>query len=499
MNRPPVRSRLSTYRMVMGATAATLLVGLALPFIVADAEEASVSASAAQDFGALSTDETIAPGSSDSTAGPGATDVATGAIAGQRNSSNAAGSRPGATSTAPRGPVAVANPNLKPIKVGFLLLDLAGAAGLGFPAVGSVDEQRAIYQRFTDDANAAGGIGGRPIQAVYTTFDPLRESSMRDACLTLTDDEEVFVAISAGGFSGDSILCVTQEHRTPLLSGVSGAPMEFYAKSAGLLFTQFWNSDRMVANLAHEAHQLGALKNKTVGILYDLRYGPASVAEQLKRNVESLGYKVGRVSIFSADLSEASTQVPIELNQQKSAGVEVILNMANAVLFTQFVQQADGQQWIKPYYNSDWNGANSDFFFSNLPDSYDGNVNFTIARVNEGRAGLAEPAIDTACRRQAEKALGRSLPQDDPENLTFDRSCSFFQLMVKGLLAAGPSPTAQSFSQGLQNLGKFDLPNMFGATLAPGRFDYGTTVRTMQWKTNCKCIIPVTGFRAAKF
>jgi hypothetical protein len=481
--------------MLIGATVATLLVGLAIPFVFADAEQDAGSALSTHDFGDLSPDTSRPDDGPNATT---ATDVTTpGGGSGPNKAPQTA--TPGTIGSTARPGVTPTNPNLKPVKVGFLLLDLAGAGGLGFPAVGSVDEQRAIYQRFTDDANAAGGIDGRKIQAVFASFDPLSEASMRNACLNLTEDQKVFVAISAGGFAGDSILCVTQEHRTPLLSGVSGAPTEFYAKSSGLLFTQFWNSDRMVANLAHEAHQLGALKNKTVGILFDLRYGPASVAQQLKREVEALGHKVGRVSIFSADLSEGSTQVPIELSQHRSAGVDVILNMANAVLFTQFVQQADGQQWIVPYHNSDWNGANSDFFFSNLPASYDGNVNFTVARVNEGRARLPEPAIDTACRLQAEAAIGRSIPQDDPENLTFDRSCSFFQLMVKGLLAAGPNPTAQSFGQGLQNLGKFELPNMFGATLAPGRFDYGTTIRTMQWKRDCKCIIPVTGFRPAKF
>ncbi len=495
MNRPAIPSKLSTYRLLIGATALTLLVGLAIPFVFADAERASSAGVAARDFGSLSPDKGAAELGTSGPSGSASGDpFAAGAPGAPTPSSLGGGASPGAPKTA----VSVANPNLKPIKVGYLLLDLGGAAGLGFPQVGSVDDQRAIYQRFTDDANAAGGIGGRPIQPVYRAFDPLQESSMRNACLTLTVDEKVFVAISAGGFAGDSILCITQEHHTPLLSGVSGAPTEFYAKSAGLLFTQFWNSDRMVANFANEAHQLGALKGKTVGILFDLRYGPKSVAEQLKRDVEALGYKVGHVSIFSADLSEASTQVPIELNQQRAANVNVILNMSNAVIFTQFVQQADGQRWIVPYYNSDWNGANSNFFFSNLPASYDGNVNFTVARVNEGLAKLPEPALDAACRHQAEKALGRPLSQDDPESLTFSRSCSFFQLMVKGLRASGPNPTAQSFSQGLQSLGNFELPNMNGATLTRGRFDYGATVRTMQWKANCKCIIPVTGFRPAK-
>lgn len=59
--------------------------------------------------------------------------------------------------------------------------------------------------------------------------------------------------------------------------------------------------------------------------------------------------------------------------------------------------------------------------------------------------------------------------------------------------------TAAALSQALQALGRFELPNMSGTTLGPGRFDFGTTVRTMQWKADCKCIVPVSAFLLARY
>lgn len=493
--------------MLIGAVATTLAVGLVIPFAVGEPEDDHVSAVESFDFDSVgdapatsssdeqsSTSNSTVPVDTASNGGPsagGSTPLVSGDVS---VDSGTEGPGPGQVPAVETGKPATGDP----VRVGFLLIDLGNAGGLGFPGIGSVEDQAAIYQAYVDNANANGGAGGRPIEAVFASFDPLSDASMRAACLRLTEDEKVFAALTAGGFVGDAILCFTQEHGTPLLAGVSGAPVDFYTKSNGLLFTMFSNSNRMVKNLAQEAHDLGALDGKTIGILYDLRYGPASVAEQLKREVEGLGHKVGHVTIFSADFGSASTQVPVEINRHRSANVDVMLNMSNAVAFAQFVQQADAQRYVIPYFNSDWNGANSDFYYSNMPASYNGNLNFTVARTNEGMAGLPEPALDAECRRLAEKAIGRSIPQDDPEDTTFARSCTFFTVLRMGLAGVGPNLTTARFSQSLQAVGDFPAPNMSTGRLGAGRFDWGASLRTMQWKSDCRCLLPVTDFRRAK-
>lgn len=501
------RSNTATYRVFMGATAVALAVGLVVPFAVTEpaTEEVGIAGSLGADSAAVDTSSADPAGGSNT---PDALDDSTAADAADGSRSGpTTGGRAAARERAENRVVGASGPRADrsgrsdtasgdPIRVGFLVIDLGNAGGLGFPGIGSLEDQKAIYQAYVDNANANGGVGGRPIEAVFAAFDPANNASFRAACLQLTEDEKVFAAVNAGGFVGDSILCFTQEHGTPFLAQT--APADFYTKSNGLLFTMFWNSDRMAANLAQEVHDLGALHGKTVGILFDLRSGPASVADELKKNVERLGHKVGHVSVFSADFGSASTQVPVEINRHRANDVDVILNMSNAVVFAQFVQQAEGQAYSLPYFNSDWNGANGDFYYSNMPASYDGNLNFTIARENEGRAGLPEPAIDAECRRLAEAAVGRSLPQDDPEDTGFSRFCNFFTVLHKGLTGAGAELTPRSFSRALQNVGEFQAPNMSTGRLEPGRFDWGASLRTMQWNAGCRCVLPVTDFRWAK-
>jgi hypothetical protein len=295
-------------------------------------------------------------------------------------------------------------------------------------------------------------VNGLRIDPVYKVYDPLSEDSMRQACIFLTEDRKVSLAIAAGGFVGSPILCFTEEHGIPLIvAGSSGVPQDYYAKSNGLLFTTFMGSDRAVKNLAAEVDRLGAMKGKTVGILFDLRSGPASIAEKMKAEVEGRGHKVGRVSVFSADYATAGGQVPVEVQQHRAAGVNVILNLSHALVFTQFVQSAENQGYQPPYFSFDWNGANSDFYYSNLPPSFDGNRSFTIQRANEWRAKMPEQPIARACVAEVEEALGREIPHEDADFMSFARECAFFILMKHAL--GGPDTTGLSMSRSLQAVG----------------------------------------------
>src|SRR2546421_638249 len=82
---------------------------------------------------------------------------------------------------------------------------------------------------------------------------PLDETNLRDACLALTQDAHAFVAVDSAGYVGPSILCFTEENKTPfLLMGSSGVPQEYYPRSHGLLFSIFQGSTRGMQNLAWE-------------------------------------------------------------------------------------------------------------------------------------------------------------------------------------------------------------------------------------------------------
>jgi ABC-type branched-subunit amino acid transport system substrate-binding protein len=494
------RSRVQTYSMVIGVVIGMFVAGVAVPLIVAHPASTIVSNNGTR-FGA-------GVGAAGESAGDVNGELATATtIAGDIAASGAVGSTggtgvggvhtSGGGTTGSNGtPAKVKGP---PIKIGITILNLANATALGFPGGASPADQEAVWSYWADQYNKAGGANGRPLEVHFATYDPIQESSMRDACLELTEHQHVFLGVASGGFVGPPLLCFTEEHNTPLLAaGSSGVPQEFFPRSRGLLLTAFQGSDRTVKNFVAELDALKVLKGKKVGIMFDLRSGPASIADQLESTLKAAGYNVAHKSVYSADYQTAASQVPVEVQQMEANGVNAIVNMAHTLILTQFTQNATGQGYTPPYYNSDWNGANSDFYYSNMPSSYDGNINFTITRSGEFRVNAPEPALDKQCREEASKALGKTVPRDDTTNGAYARDCAFFELLTRGLVAAGSNLTGAGFTNALRGLGSMEVAGFGGFNFGPTP-DGAELIRTSVWHANCKCVEPVTPFRRLKY
>lgn len=498
MTRFSPRSRLQTYSLILGVVMGIFTAGVAVPLIFADGARVVAAGNnesfLGDDLGTtadgVAGDATIEGG-----AGPGTAGAAGSGLPGVD------GTGPGGTGPGGTGPGGAGGPGGKAggpaIKFGVMLLDLGNVTALGFPATGDIEETKKVWQHWVDTLNAAGGVNGRPIELHFTTYDPLSEQSMRQACLYMTEQRKVFVAVATGGFIGPPMLCFTEEHNTPLIAaGSSGVPQEYYTRSKGLLFTTFMGSDRTVANLANEVDRLGSLKGKRVGLLFDERSGPASIVRRLESELKNRGYAISHVSVFNADFGTAAGQVPVEVQQHRTKS-DVIVNMSHALVFTQFVQDATSQGYTPPYYNSDWNGANSDFYYSNMPASYNGNVSFTITRTAEHRGNFPEPAIDKQCREEASKALGRQVARE--EEVNFSRDCAFWIIATKAFFVPGATTDAAGFARGMRSLGRIAVSGFGGMAFGPNRPDGADQIRTTRWQADCKCVVPVTGFRPVQY
>lgn len=507
MTRFSARQRAQAYSLVVGLAVGVLVAGVVIPTVVPEPAttvasgrlEAGESGDGTDDGGTGAVGEDGAAG--DAVASADGLGTVSGAVGGATTGARTArgnvvgGTGSGSGTSGGGGGGAVPQKGAS-VKVGVMLLDLANASALGFPTLASIEDQRKVWQRRFDQQNAAGGVNGHPLEPVFTTYDPVSQSSMREACLYLTENKKVFLATGSGGFIGPAMLCFTEEHGTPLLLQGSTVPQEYFTRSKGLLFTAYMGSDRATTNLAHELDTSGFVRDKKVGILFDLRGGPASIARRMESELKNRGIDVAHVSVFSEDFSTAAGQVPIEVQQHSTKGVQVIVNLSHALVFTQFVQDASSRGYRVPYFSSDWNGAHSDFYYSNMPASFDGNMAFTLARTNEARVGLPEPELDRQCREEAGKALGRTLERGSESDFT--RDCAFFTLVVKGLVAAGPSPTPASFAQATVNLGRVTLASFGPMAFVPGRPDGGDHYRTIKWDAGCKCLLPISGFRPVR-
>lgn len=78
-------------------------------------------------------------------------------------------------------------------------------------------DYEAMYKALIADVNANGGVNGRQIDAVYSPIELGVDGAEDAACTQLTEDNEVFLVITAVG--GDNALCYVDTHETALIGG----------------------------------------------------------------------------------------------------------------------------------------------------------------------------------------------------------------------------------------------------------------------------------------
>ena len=189
--------------------------------------------------------------------------------------------------------------------------------------------------------------------------------------------------------------------------------------------------------------------------------------------LNQLGYKVAHISRLSAD-SSSSSQIPVEVNQMRAAGVDLVFLQTNVVFDAQFVQQADSQGYRPLYALGDSESNISDFFLSNMPSSFQA-IGVSASRTGEQRVGLPESPTDANCRQVVEKATHTTLARGSAGYETAMNACNQIRLFVRGARAAGVTLTRATFSAGMQGIGAFDQAYTAGGSFRSGKFDAGWT------------------------
>lgn len=383
------------------------------------------------------------------------------------------------------------------IKLGVVILDLAAVSrtGLGTATADTtVDETKRYFEHYTEEVNAQGGVHGRKITLHYATFDPLNAPSARRACLALTEDVKVFAVVLPSGFPAESVLCFSEEHRTPTLA-FGGEANEWYRRSAGRLFTSSMSGTRNVRSLVRRLHADGTLAGKKIGIVNtDAPTERLPVQEGLLPELRAHGYTVSYHSRISQDTDQQPSQIPVELSQMRRAGVDYILWMTHALVFAQWTQQAAAQGYLPSYALTDIQAGSNDFTVENVPSSTKAIV-LTSNRDGEHHAKLPEPARDRDCRTRFERKAGIAIERGTSDYFTVLRACGWLDMFARTARDAGAQPTTESFVAAMQRLSGFEFPWMAPGSAGPGKFDYVDQVRMKRYEGGCRCWMPLEGFR----
>jgi hypothetical protein len=515
-----LRSRRDSFGMLTGVAVAMLTIGLALPFVLGESVEEPAASMAGQiDLGSERVpilDEPAPDGSTPPVAaalgdrvslGPGIT-TPTGGGEGTAASPvpSAASPDPAPAEAGPVGaPLTATDQGVTAtsVKLGILMLDIGQASRISGEAVFgiSTEQQQAAFQSYVDEINDAGGIHGRRIEPVFRTFDVLSQDDMRAKCLELTQDEKVFAVIASGGFAGPPILCITEEHRTPLLnSGNSGTPTEYLHRSNGRLFTAYQHGNRHMLNWVAELHRVGALQGRKIGILSDDGTDPGdlTVGGGLLPALAQFGYEVTHRARLAGDLATGASQVPLAVREMRSKGVDAVLLASSQS--SRFADDAGRQGWSPAWHGSDFAAIYADAQAQNFPDSFEGALLFTTSSGTSERDAEAVDAPEgeaaRRCRETYEQRTGRTLDKrrGNEYGLTGE-NCTLVKLFAAGAKAAGPELTRDRFSAGMQSLGEVPLAMWGGGSYAPGKYDAADLISPKRWFRDCRCWRPAGPFR----
>ena len=107
------------------------------------------------------------------------------------------------------------------INVAFPVANLdALASTYGFAGDVEYTEQTKAILLFVDQINKSGGINGRKINPIITSYNPANDAEMQALCEQWTQGSPGVFAVldGVGTFTGDNQLCVTQQGHTPFVS-----------------------------------------------------------------------------------------------------------------------------------------------------------------------------------------------------------------------------------------------------------------------------------------
>ena len=308
-----------------------------------------------------------------------------------------------------------------------------------------------IYTAVIDDLNAKGGVNGRKINPVFAPVSPIGTVPAQEACVKLTEDEQVFAVI--GFFLGDAPLCYVAQHDTPVLGGtqtaefLAQAKAPWYSLDAGdAVFTQVL--DAFAAD--------GAFKGGTLGIVSDAQQ--QSVLDDLvlpKLKELKVKSTVATITATQGDSVAAEQQSGVIAERFAADGVKTVLIMGQtAIQFGSALAKTDYRPRLLVL---------SENILRSLVQNEGTDLSVAKGAITAGTViDFDEPELQK-CFAVISKSTGYDIQETavagEPEYRRSTeiacRAVAFFEQVTSG---AGKNPTAKSFGKAPAKLGSITLP-----------------------------------------
>jgi len=260
-------------------------------------------------------------------------------------------------STSSRGVTATA------INVVFPVVSLNSLAGQeGFASDVEYGQQAEAIHLYVDQINRDGGINGRRINPIITSYDPANESDMRSLCKTWTEGSPAAFAVidGIGAWTGDNQLCITQEGHTPFIGEWStvtswtdqGSPYLWWTgpDQAAVL--------KAVVQWGLSAHLLGG--HRKVGVIAGDRASDQAALDDVLLPALHRAGVTPVVATIASDPSETATtdsEAPLVVQQPRSDGVDSVIPLIPFNVFFPLLQPHASQDYYPKLLLSDYESS----------------------------------------------------------------------------------------------------------------------------------------------
>jgi hypothetical protein len=249
------------------------------------------------------------------------------------------------------------------INVAFPVVSLNSLAGQeGFATDAEFGEQTKAINFYVKQINDAGGINGRKINPIITTFDPTNESEMRALCKTWTEGSPAAFAVldGLGDWTGDDQLCITQEGHTPFIGQWTtvtnwtnqGSPYLWWTGPDQATILQ------AVVNWGLSAHLVGG--GIKVGVIAgDRASDQVALNDYLLPDLRDAGITpvVKTIDANPDDTATTDTQSPLVIQQLRSAGVTSVIPLIPFNVFYPVLQAETAQKYFPKLLLSDYESS----------------------------------------------------------------------------------------------------------------------------------------------
>lgn len=351
----------------------------------------------------------------------------------------------------------------------------------------------AMFQSWVDEQNAAGGVGGRPIELAYRPFIPLFDAEVQASCVELTEDDGAFAVI--GIFLNDSTLCVPETHETPYI-GLWGLTAERTERATAPFLSVEMAEDRQRVEAIGVFAEEGAFEGRSVG-LYWQATDDAVVDAAVRPALEELGVDVAvevRLDDFGDDQTATDQALDAIVERLRADAPDVVLNVSDVASLLGALQR---KGWLPARVLSTSQQALSEELTAGT-----GLQPETLAVME-----VAAPHAPTKDELLADPELGRCLdtygatgPEHpvDPEALSDDSLvsiagyCAAFRVFVAAADAAAATGelTAESFGAGAASLGELTLPGVVAGSLSDTKHDVGDTIGRYTYDPAANAMVP---------